>query len=341
LHSHNYWLQKSSSDLNQSLIAGNVSLNEVKEWGKWYEKSINRAPKLLFDNYQTTILNNRFYMRVPLENSKGMIYFTKTNSLQAVFIRPNFKTNSDGIKERANTEFIDVNTNNYKVITYSKNKPDSIYSFVFKTTVVKNEGIITQGTFWFDLGCILSFGIPRWGENGERECWGVDWAALGTWFASIFNDDGSSGDGGDYGGGWGDGGLGDGGYDPGFNGNPSWPDPNNPGWGGGGGTNSFGSVSSEPMTQTEIDVDITNSNFSDPTLEKPRPNYNDVKNACLQPPAICDWLCVANTIGKEVKDQLIKIIILVRQEFLMHLIMQTVLFQEGHTHSQGQIIKNI
>jgi hypothetical protein len=259
---------------NVTTVSGTVSLNEVKEWGKWYEQSIKGAPKLKLESFQTTILNNRFYMRVPLENSKGMIYFTKTNSLQAVFIRPNFKINSAGIKERTNTEFIDVNTNNYKVVTYKNNKPDSIYSFVFKNAKVSSEGMTTQGTFWFDLGCILSFGIPKWGDNGERECWGIDWGALGAWFASMFDDEDESGYRGGYGGGGGDGGLGDGGYPPGFGGNPSWPDPNNPGWGGGGGGGN----------NVDVIIDQNVPEYHDISENEPQVNLRSLFNCFTQIP---------------------------------------------------------
>jgi hypothetical protein len=60
------------------------------------------------------------------------------------------------------------------------------------------------------------------------------------------------------------------------------------------------------MSESQIDDDISKSNFTDPSLVKPRPSYNDVKNASLPPSTICDWLCVANQIGREVKDALTK-----------------------------------
>ena len=55
-----------------------------------------------------------------------------------------------------------------------------------------------MGHFWFDVGCILSLGIPMWGPTGERECWGLD---IWGWIGSLFEND-DSGERDTDGGGW-------------------------------------------------------------------------------------------------------------------------------------------
>ena len=178
---------------------GNISIDEVVKWNNWYSNTIKDAPKLLFNKAEQKIIQSRYYMRVPLENSSGMIYFTKTTSLQAVFIRTNIKEGKLTQDPNQNMEFIDLNNFNYQVVTYKNKKADLIFHAVTNspTQNSRSDGlqVKTNGTFWFDLGCILSFGIPRWNDNNERECWGLN---LWSWIANLFSpNDGDGGGGND------------------------------------------------------------------------------------------------------------------------------------------------
>lgn len=60
---------------------------EVRQWGEWYSRNIQNAPTLLFEKAESAVFKGQYFMRIPLEGSAGMIYFTKTNSLHAMFIR--------------------------------------------------------------------------------------------------------------------------------------------------------------------------------------------------------------------------------------------------------------
>lgn len=100
---------------------------------------------MIFTNAQKRRWNGRFYVRVPLENSKGMIYFTKDSTLQAVFIRQN--NNSADPTEISNTELIDLNSRIFRTVTYKNNKADSIYKFVYKQSEQTNSRYTTMSTF--------------------------------------------------------------------------------------------------------------------------------------------------------------------------------------------------
>lgn len=174
-------------------IRGTFSTEEITKWSERYNETVSNAPKLIFSKAEEAIVNNRYYIRIPLKNSKGMVYFTKTNSLQAVFIRTNILSGEVSNARTQNMEFIDLNNFKYQVITYKNKRPDSIY-----TAIPKNQNSTNNkqpvptvrtfssggGTFWFDLGCVLSLGIPRWGDSGERECWGIN---LWSWVAGLLS----------------------------------------------------------------------------------------------------------------------------------------------------------
>lgn len=86
-------------DSQVTTIVGKTAHSDIVTWTDWYYKTYSTAPKLLLKQASQGVLNNRFFIRVPLENSRGMIYFTTTTSLQAVFIRANNYTDSiQGIK---------------------------------------------------------------------------------------------------------------------------------------------------------------------------------------------------------------------------------------------------
>lgn len=83
-----------------------------------------------------------------------------------------------------------MNTRAYKVITYKNGLEDSLYTFKYKTTPATLIQVQPTGTFWFDLGCLLTFGVPKW-ERGTRVCHYLDWGALGEWFAELFESRGT------------------------------------------------------------------------------------------------------------------------------------------------------
>lgn len=150
------------------------------------------------DQLQKRVWKGRFFVRVPLENSKGMIYFTKENSLQAVFIRQNY--NNKAIPtELSNSELIDLNSRSIRTITYKNNKADSLYTFVAnQSPQSSNRYTIMSGTFWQDLACLLTFGSPYWAMDNSRQCArGINWGSIGTFLASVFftNYTDSAGDG--------------------------------------------------------------------------------------------------------------------------------------------------
>lgn len=222
---------KKTSESQQELLSvkGRFSLDEVVQWNTWYSNTIQNAPKIRLDRAQQAIIKNRYYLRVPLENSTGMIYFTKTSSLQAVFIRTNIKDGKVSDDPKQNMEFIDLNNFNYQVVTYKNGKPYMIYGAKTNAQATSSRraetSVSSNSTFWFDLGCLLSFGIPRWNGN-VRECWGIN---LWQWLASLFpSNDGSGVNGEGTTVGWidpwigGDPGLGGSGgeYIPIFGGNP-------------------------------------------------------------------------------------------------------------------------
>ena len=173
--------KENSLATNQSINI--ITLSEIKEWSIWYNKSIDGAPKMLIEYAESGFLDNHFFVRVPLENSKGMIYFTKTSTLQACFIRANLKNSSTLDKMDGNIEFIDLNKPNnplYRVVTISQGKPNYVYTGVFGNSekVIGSSGAIIFGNFWFDLGCLLQFGIPMWNDLGQRVCMGgiINWS---------------------------------------------------------------------------------------------------------------------------------------------------------------------
>lgn len=190
--------------LRTSNVIGKFQLGEITKWSNWYDKSIKNAPALEFGKAQTAIVHNRYYVRVPLENSRGMIYFTKTDVLQAVFIRENFKSGNRLDSFPSNIEFIDLNSREYKVVTFKNHKADSLHTLAIPNDASSSSeissGVVhtvdsdivkkTDGTFWFDLGCLLSFGIPKWNEYGERVCWGLN---LWGWIASLMETGDSGG----------------------------------------------------------------------------------------------------------------------------------------------------
>ena len=184
--------------LDQSFVSkdlynpSNERLNTglISKWYDWYNKSISNAPKLDFSKAQTSRIKNIEVIRIPVQNSRGMIYFYESNGLKAFFIRDNrgFGLNR-GIKP--NIEFINLNTFEYKVSTYQNGKVDSVFTALLErpSSSTKQSNLETivkksNGTFWFDVGCVLSLGIPRWGPTGERECWGLNiWGWLGEAFS--------------------------------------------------------------------------------------------------------------------------------------------------------------
>ncbi len=73
--------------VDQSPGAENIQINEIKDWEKWYSKTIPNAPKMLLSGAEKTFYKGRFYVRVPLQGSTGMFYFGKDQSLEVVFMR--------------------------------------------------------------------------------------------------------------------------------------------------------------------------------------------------------------------------------------------------------------
>lgn len=168
----------------------NLSIDEIISWDKWYTNNISNGPQLLINNAKEAFIEDRYFIRVPLQNSNGFIYFTKTNQLQAVFIRVNFFNATD-----QNIEFIDIKKSEYYVVEYKNWQPYK-QSFFRKNSSPPNSQFRSNSTFWFDLGCILSFGIPKWDSYGNRVCDGIDWNAIGSWISETFQkiaDGGSSG----------------------------------------------------------------------------------------------------------------------------------------------------
>ncbi len=173
-------------------VKGYFEPGEITQWNNWYISAVKNAPALLFAKAEQKIIKGRYYMRIPLENTSGMLYFTKTTSLQSIFIRQNFKGHNIKNSLR-NLEFIDINRLQFRVVTFKNSKPDSVYDAVINKSANQQtlNGLSkqTNGTFWFDLGCILSFGIPIWDDNGDRVCMGLN---LWDWVANLFDGGGGS-----------------------------------------------------------------------------------------------------------------------------------------------------
>ncbi len=166
-----------------------VNTGLISKWYDWYNQSINNAPALEFSLAQRSIIKGNEVIRIPVKGSRGMVYFFQSNELNAVFVRDNRRVNSNE-KIKSNIEFINLNTIEYKVATFKDGKVDSLFTALLNqpgaiSNTSSSETILKQssGTFWFDLGCIFSLGIPRWGPTGERECWGLNiWGWLGEAF---------------------------------------------------------------------------------------------------------------------------------------------------------------
>jgi len=169
----------------------NISYADILKWNYSYDKSVSDAPKIIIDKAQEAIINNTYMIRIPLQDSKGMFYLYKyNNEVQSIFVRPNLYNG-----ELKNIEFIDLKKSLYSVLTYKNNKKaDSLYKAIIpqnnnshntnitslstNANSISSNTITAMGTFWFDLGCLLRLGIPRWDEYGDRVCYGIDWASL-------------------------------------------------------------------------------------------------------------------------------------------------------------------
>ncbi len=228
-----------------------ISINEIKQWGDWYSSTYPDAPKFEIDKAQKATVNKDFLIRVPLANSNGFIYFNKNENLESVFIRTHKNKNNSNLFEAL--EYINLNSQQFNILTYKNNIVDSIYKTATPKPEIstKNLQIQSNGNFWFDVGCVLSFGIPRT-EYGQRLCYrGIDWGGFFAAVVQTFSLGGTPFEATPFGGGTPNGSpdyvspflslfgsgftftppaeWGDGGGSPSWN-NPIWTNPNNPIW---------------------------------------------------------------------------------------------------------------
>ncbi|MDP1762504.1 MAG: hypothetical protein Q8L07_01370 [Sediminibacterium sp.] len=150
-------------------------MSEISEWGKWYEKAIPNAPKLLIAKAEKTFFKNRFYVRVPIKGSKGMVYFGKSQSLEAVFIRINPDNGIVSYPFTGNYEFIDLNKFTYKQITFNNGKIGQVFQnlMIDKGSISGAQTVKTNSWFSQLLHCIGQYilAVPA-KINGEWSgCW--------------------------------------------------------------------------------------------------------------------------------------------------------------------------
>jgi hypothetical protein len=178
---------------DQVALKENIQLSEITEWAKWYTKTIPGAPKLLIAKAEKTFYNNRFYVRVPVEGSTGMIYFGKSTSLEAVFIRINpDKEPVATYPFTGNYEFIDMNKFTYKRITFINGNAGQVLRSQTADATTGKASPAVKVNSWFSqlLYCIANYivAVPA-KVNGEwTGCWILGGGAGG-------NEEGSDGPG--------------------------------------------------------------------------------------------------------------------------------------------------
>ncbi len=100
-------------------------MQEIISWGDAFTNSLTNQPILLYNKAQQTNFKGKYIVRIPVQDSKGYFYLTKTDTgLRSVFVRAFAKTPNT---LNGYVEFADFQNQTYKVVSYKNNKHDSIY----------------------------------------------------------------------------------------------------------------------------------------------------------------------------------------------------------------------
>ncbi|WP_026764675.1 hypothetical protein [Sediminibacterium salmoneum] len=99
-----------NADTTREISPENISRQELMLWINNYQKLMPNGPKPILDQTTKTYYKGQMILKMPLSNGGGNLYFTKTDHLEAYFIRivsidDNFNTNFNGYYE-----FIDMTT---------------------------------------------------------------------------------------------------------------------------------------------------------------------------------------------------------------------------------------
>ncbi len=148
----------------------NITMNEVQDWGKWYHSTLTGAPELLFAKAQKAFFKNKFYIRVPLAGSEGMIYFHKDSAFHAVFLRQVAANGIISYPFTGSYESIDLDNFRYDRISFVNGKQIKVSRSMPKRTDGSNTGSVSMGTGWLSqfFYCLSHylFSVPARGDDG-------------------------------------------------------------------------------------------------------------------------------------------------------------------------------
>jgi hypothetical protein len=155
-------------------IQENIQLTEIKAWSEWYQKTLSGAPKMMINRAEKAFIDGRFYVRVPLEGSTGMIYFGKDNSLQAEFIRVVPQKSPVKYPFTGMYELIDLNKFTYTRLNFS----NGVLGKPLKGRILNSADNGQLLNSWFSqlLWCLAHYiiAVPAKDEFGDwTNCWSL------------------------------------------------------------------------------------------------------------------------------------------------------------------------
>ena len=157
----------------------NIQISEIVSWYSWFEKTFPNPPKLKLELAEKCFFNNQFYIRIPVINSTGNVYFAKNKYLEVVFIRElSTKNNITGEVLNLEFEIIDLNKFTYSFLSF-RNKPTTgmrKMSFTIKESINESMPTSQLDNSWFNqlLFCLSHYiiSVPAKDESGEwNNCW--------------------------------------------------------------------------------------------------------------------------------------------------------------------------